>query len=169
MGLPSLLDETLELWKFARQGVIDEVRNLPPEALSSRAAAGARTITEIVHHIAESGLLMAGELTREDGNFQRQSYGEFLQEYSGQMERPNGKDELIVLLERTHEDGVRKIRAAGEPLLLQPITQFNGKDARRLTWMHHGIGHEEYHRGQIAFAGRALGHVPALTKLIHGE
>lgn len=169
MALPSLLDEALELWQFARQGVIDEVRNLPQSALDARPAAGARTITEIVHHIAESGLMMAGELTRKDGNFQRQSYGEFLQEYGEQMERPNGKKELIALLERTHGDGVRKIRSAGEQALLQPITQFNGKDARRLTWMHHGIGHEEYHRGQIAFAGRILGHVPALTKLIHGE
>jgi uncharacterized damage-inducible protein DinB len=34
--------------------------------------------------------------------------------------------------------------------------------------MHHGIGHEEYHRGQIALAARLLGHVPALTKLIQG-
>ena len=169
MALPSLLDEALELWQFAREGVIDEVRNLPPDALSSRAADGARTITEIVHHIAESGLLMSGELTRKDGDFQRQPYPEFLKEYAGQMTRPNGKNELVALLERTHEEGVRKIRAAGEALLLQPIRQFNGKDARRLTWMQHGIGHEEYHRGQIAFAARLLGHLPALTKRIHGE
>jgi len=85
------------------------------------------------------------------------------------MTRPNGKNELVALLERTHEEGVRKIRAAGEALLLQPIRQFNGKDARRLTWMQHGIGHEEYHRGQIAFAARLLGHLPALTKRIQGE
>jgi len=169
MALPSLLDETLELWQFARQGVLDEVRNLPQTALASRAAAGARTITEIVHHIAESGLMMAGELTRKDGDFQRQPYPAFLKEYAGQMDRPTNKNELIALLERSHDEGVRKIQAAGEAMLLQPIRQFNGKDARRLTWMHHGIGHEEYHRGQIAFAGRVLGHVPALTKLIHGE
>jgi hypothetical protein len=28
--------------------------------------------------------------------------------------------------------------------------------------------HEEYHRGQIALAARMLGHLPALSKLIHG-
>lgn len=169
MALPSLLDEALELWGFARQGVIDEVRNLPQNALAARPASGARTVIEIVHHIAESGLMMAGELTRKDGDFQRQPYPAFLQEYAGQMDRPMNKNELVVLLERTHHDGVGKIQAAGEALLLQPIRQFNGKDARRITWLHHGIGHEEYHRGQIAFAGRLLGHIPALTKLIHGE
>jgi uncharacterized damage-inducible protein DinB len=169
MALASLLEEALELWQFARQGVIDEIRNLPQDALIARPITGARTIAEIVHHIAESGLMMAGELTRKDGDFQRQDYPEFLREYAGTMERPAGKAGLITLLERTHQDGEQRIRAAGETLLLQPIRQFNGKDARRLTWMHHGVGHEEYHRGQIALAARLLGHIPALTRLIHGE
>jgi uncharacterized damage-inducible protein DinB len=168
MALPSLLDETLELWGFAREGVIDEVRNLPQDALTTRPATGGRTIAEIVHHIAESGLLMSGELTRKDGDFQRQAYPELLKEYAGKMERPDAKNKLIAMLERTHEEGERKIRAAGEALLLKPIRQFNGKEARRLTWMNHGIGHEEYHRGQIALVARLLGHLPALTKLIHG-
>ena len=168
MALPSLLEEALELWQFARQGVIEEIRNLPQDALTSPAAKGARSIAEIGHHIAESGLMMSGELTRKDGNFQRQAYPEFLAEYAGKMQRPSQKTELIALLEQTHEEGEQRIREAGEALMLLPIRQFNGQDARRLSWMHHGIGHEEYHRGQIALSARLLGHVPALTKLIHG-
>jgi len=169
MALPSLLEEALELWRFARQGVIEEVRNLPQDALTSRPAKGARSIVEIAHHIAESGLMMSGELTRRNGNFQRQTYPEFLQEYAGKMSLPSQKAELIALLGQTHSEGERLIREAGEALLLQPIRQFNGEEARRLSWMHHGIGHEEYHRGQIALSARLLGHVPALTKLIHGS
>ena len=168
MALKSLLDETLELWGFARDGVIAEVRNLPQESLTSRSI-GTRTVAELVHHIVESGLMMSGELTRPDGDFQRQPYPAFIEEYAGQMERPAGKAELIALLERTHREGQDRIRRAGEALLMQPIRQFNGEPARRLTWMHHGVGHEEYHRGQLALGARLLGHVPALTKLILGE
>ena len=113
--------------------------------------------------------MMAGELTRPDGDFQRQSYVAHLAEHAGGMERPTGKAELVELLERTHRDGRDRFRQAGEARLLEPIRQFNGAPARRLTWMHHGIGHEEYHRGQLALTARLLGHVPALTKLIHGE
>jgi uncharacterized damage-inducible protein DinB len=164
-----IIDEALDAWQFARDGVIAEVRNVPEASITAVIAPGARTIAEIVHHIAESGLMMAGELTRADGDFQRQPYPAFLAEYAGAMDRPTRKSELVVLLERTHRDGVGRLRAAGEELLLQPIRQFNGEPARRLTWMHHGIGHEEYHRGQIALAARLLGHVPALTKLIHGQ
>lgn len=168
MTLKSLLEEALDAWQFARDGVISELRNLPETAMLARAG-GARTVAELVHHIAESGLVMSGELTRPDGDFQRQSYPAHLAEHAAAMERPTGRTELIALLERTHHDGRDRIRQAGEAHLLEPIRQFNGELARRLTWMHHGIGHEEYHRGQIAFTARVLGHVPALTKLIHGE
>ena len=168
MTLKSLVEEALEAWHYARDGVIQEVRNLPEDAMTARPA-GTRTVAEIVHHIAESGLMMAGELTRADGDFQRQAYPAFLAEYAGGMKRPTTKQELLELLESTHDDGRNRIRAAGEARLMEPIRQFNGEPARRLTWMHHGIGHEEYHRGQLALSARLLGHVPALTKLIHGE
>jgi uncharacterized damage-inducible protein DinB len=35
--------------------------------------------------------------------------------------------------------------------------------------MNHGIAHEEYHRGQLAMYARIQGHVPALTRMIHGD
>jgi uncharacterized damage-inducible protein DinB len=50
--------------------------------------------------------------------------------------------------------------------MLAPIRQFDGSRASRLTWMHHGIGHEEYHRGQLALYARLQGLVPALTRRI---
>ena len=53
--------------------------------------------------------------------------------------------------------------------MLRPIMQFNGEPAARLSWMSHGVAHEEYHRGQLCVYARMLGLVPALTKLIHGE
>jgi uncharacterized damage-inducible protein DinB len=168
MALKSILEEALDAWRFAREGVIGEVRNLPDNEIAANKV-GARTVAELVHHIAESGLVMAGELTRDDGDFQRQAYPAFLAEYARGMKRPLEKAALLGLLEQTHEEGERKFRDAGESLLMRPIRQFNGEPARRLSWMHHGIGHEEYHRGQIALAARVLGHVPALTKLIRGE
>jgi len=52
--------------------------------------------------------------------------------------------------------------------MLQWIRRFDGKPGTRLTWMNHGISHEEYHRGQLALYARLLGRVPALTRLIQG-
>ena len=164
----SLLDEFLEAWAYTRDGVVAEVRNLPEPALDFKPSDASRTARELVQHIIESGLMMSGELSRPDGDFQRQSYPEFIAEYGRGVRRSRSKTDLVKALKDTHTAGEKRIRQAGEILMLQQIRQFNGVPATRLSWMHHGISHEEYHRGQLALYARLVGRVPALTKLIYG-
>jgi len=128
-----------------------------------------RTVAELARHIIESGTVMAGELTRPDGDFTRQSYSKLLAEYAGNLDARQDKVSLIALLRRSLEEGTAKFQKAGEVLMLQQITQFNGQPATRLSWMSHGVAHEEYHRGQLCVYARMLGLVPALTKFIHGS
>jgi uncharacterized damage-inducible protein DinB len=164
----SVLDEICAAWTYTRDGVIAEVRNLPESALDFRPNAQMRTTREIVQHIIESGLLMSGELSRPDGDFQRKPYPALLAEHARGVTRHRTKTALIAALKRTYADGAKRIRAAGEIAMLQTIRQFNGEPATRLSWMHHGIAHEEYHRGQLALYARLVGRVPALTKVIEG-
>jgi len=165
----SLLDEFLTAWAYTRDGVIAEVRNLPESALDFKPADPSRTLRELVQHIIESGSMMAGELSRRDGDFQRQSFENFIAEYGRGVSRWRTKAALLSALKRTHADGDRRIRAAGELLMLQEIRQFNGEPATRLSWMHHGVAHEEYHRGQLALCARLVGRVPALTRMIESS
>jgi len=169
MPFNSLLDEALEAWQYTRAGVIDEVTNLSETELAFRPHAKSRTVAELVVHLVESGLMMAGELTRPDGDFTRKAYPQFLKEYAGGLPSGRKKSQLVTLLKRSHADGAGKIRAAGELFMLQLITRFDGERGTRLSWMHHGISHEDYHRGQIALYARLVGRVPALTQLIHGK
>jgi uncharacterized damage-inducible protein DinB len=169
MPLTSLLDEALEAWQYTRAGVISEIRNLPDVSLNYRPATSSRTAAEIAVHIAESGLMMAGELSRPDGNFRRKSFPQFMKEYAKGVKPTSNKKQLIQLLTKTREDGEKKLRAAGDLHLLQLITRFDGERGSRLAWMNHGIAHEEYHRGQIALYARLVGRVPALTQLIYGK
>ena len=165
----SLLEEALDGWEFARNGVIAELENIPAESFGFSPAAGVRTVAELARHIVEASTVMAGELSRADGDFMRQAYPEFLKEYAGGLDLGQDKASLIALMRTSLEDGSAKIRKAGAVLILKPITQFNGEPASRLSWMSHGVAHEEYHRGQLCVYARMLGLVPALTKLIHGE
>jgi uncharacterized damage-inducible protein DinB len=165
----TLLEEALDGWRFAREGVIAELENIPAESFCFCPATGMRTLAELARHIVEAGTVMAGELSRPDGNFTRQTYPEFLKEYAGDLDPRQDKVSLIALMRSTLESGGAKIREAGEALMLMPITQFNGEPAARLSWMSHGIAHEEYHRGQLCVYARMLGLVPALTKRIHAE
>lgn len=164
----SLLDELIGAWAYTRHGVVAEVKNLPESALDFQPNDRTRTAREIVQHIIESGLLMSGELPRPDGDFLRKPYSALLEEYGRGVSRHRTKAALIAALKRTYDDGAKRFRAAGEIAMLQTIRQFNGEPAMRLTWMHHGIAHEEYHRGQLALYARLVGRVPALTKLIQG-
>jgi len=165
----TLLEETLEGWRFTREGFIAELENLPAESLNFSPGPGVRTVAELVRHVVESGMVMVGELTRADGDFSRQPYPKFLKEYASDLDPRQDKDALIALLRSTLEAGTARVRGAGEIAMLQQITQFNGVPATRLSWMNHGIAHEEYHRGQLCVYARLLGHVPALTKRIHGS
>jgi uncharacterized damage-inducible protein DinB len=167
-GYTTLLEEALEAWEFAREGVIDELKSLPEKDLGFRPSAESRSIIELSQHIVESGCMMAGELSRPDGDFRRKSYEGFLHEYGRGVSGRRTKAQLLDALKKTHADGHRKIREAGELHMLQFITRFDGQKGTRLAWMHHGIAHEEYHRGQLALYARLLGRVPALTRKILG-
>jgi hypothetical protein len=164
----SLLEELLGAWAYTRDGVVAEVKNLPESSLDFKPNDQTRTPREIVRHIIESSLLMSGELSRPDGDFLRKPYPELLKEHASGVSRHRTKAALLAALKRTHADGAKRFRAAGEIAVLQTIRQFNGEPAMRLTWMHHGIAHEEYHRGQLALYARLVGRVPALTKMIQG-
>ena len=169
MAFTSLLDEALEAWQYTRAGVISELKNLPDVSLNFRPTPTSRTPAEIAVHIVESGLMMAGELSRPDGNFRRKSFPQFMKEYAKGVKPATNKKQLLALLTKTREDGEKKLRAAGGLHMLQYITRFDGVPGTRLAWMNHGVAHEEYHRGQIALYARLVGRVPALTQLIYGK
>ena len=157
----------LSAWAYTRDGVIAEVRNLPESALGFTPDRLPRTARDLTQHIIEAGLLMSGELSRPDGDFLRKPYPDLMKEHApGGVARYRTKAALLAALKRTHADGAKRIRALGEIGMLQHIRQFNGEPATRFSWLHHGIAHEEYHRGQIALYARFVGRVPALTKLI---
>ena len=167
--MTTLLDEALEAWTDARNGVIAELENMPAEKFDVAAGPGARSAGALGLHIAEVGLMMVGELTRDDGDFRRAAYDKLIAEYRAPINAASGKREIVAALKRTLKEGVRAFRCAGELHMLGLIRRFDGQMGTRFSWMQHGIAHEEYHRGQIAMSARMMGIKPALTQLIEGS
>jgi len=164
----SLLDEALESWTGVRQGLIEEVQNVPASKFDFRPAKGVRSFQELVAHILEVAMMMTGELTRADTNFHRAPWPKLLQLHARPVYEARTKPALVKLLRSQVKDGERKFREAGELHMLQLIVRFDGEKGSRLGWLHHGIAHEEYHRGQLTIYERLLGIEPALTRLIRG-
>ena len=165
----TMLDELLDAWRYTREGVIAEAENLPADRFVERPDGLGRSALDLVNHIVESGWLMAGELSREDGDFQRKPYPDLVAEHTPPDAYADARDEALEVLRTSHAAGEVRLREAGMDVLGRRIRQFNGVEAGRLAWLHHGIAHEEYHRGQLALYARLLGATPALTKLILGE
>jgi uncharacterized damage-inducible protein DinB len=166
--LAALLDETLEAWRYARQGFIDEADNIPAGDWGFRPTPANRDVSELVRHILESGLMAVGELTHPRGDFTRQSFPDHIREHAATLPDEAPRERWLQLLRDTLEDGVGQIREYGADGMARSIRQFNGEPASRLTWFNHHIAHEEYHRGQLALYARLTGEVPALTKRIRG-
>ena len=166
--MTTLLDEAIEAWEDARNGVIAELENIPANRFVVAPVPGTRGVGELALHIAEVGLMMVGELTRDGGDFRRAPYEQLIAEYRTPLDGVGGKREIVAAMKRTLKEGVRAFREAGELHLLGLVRRFDGKMGSRFAWMQHGIAHEEYHRGQIAMSARMMGLKPALTKLIEG-
>lgn len=126
------LDELLESWRYAREGVIAELANIPADSWSFRPTPPQRSVAELAQHILDSGRMMSGELSRTDGDFTRQDHPAFMREY-GVADPPDHKSALIELLRTSHQEGDAALRAAGEAVLSSPITQFGDHPSARGT------------------------------------
>lgn len=167
-AFPSLLEETIDAWRDARHGLIDEVRNIPAGRFGFRPTPENRSVTELVQHILEVAMMMTGELTRPDTNLHRAPWPKLLGMYAKPAWRAKTKPRLLALLRSQLKDGERRFRRAGELSLYQYLKRFDGMPGTKFAWWHYGIAHEEYHRGQIAIYARLMGLTPALTQKING-
>ncbi len=170
MSTPTtILEEALEAWTYAREGLIAELEGIPDARWDERPHPHSRSVAELARHVLESGLMMVGELTDPDGDFRRASPEEIVRSHAGALPESASPGEWKARLREQLDEGVRAFRDVGEVAMLQAIRRFDGLPGTRLAWMHHGIAHEEYHRGQVALLARIMGLIPALTRLIHGD
>lgn len=162
----SLLEETLEAWSDVRQGLLEELENIPDDRFDFRPTPEVRSVAELTQHILEVALMMTGELTRPDTDFRRAPWPELLDLYAAHVKKATSKRQLIALLEESFQEAERKFLEAGGLHILQLIERFDGEKGTRLAWLNHGIAQEMYHRGQIVTYERLMGIEPALTRKI---
>ena len=162
------LEEALEAWRDAREGVIREAEHISSKGFHFRPAPESRTVAGLLRHIMEVGMMAAGELSRPDTDFHRAPWPALLALYDAPLAKARNRASILRLLRRSIADAQRKLRRAGDREMKRTITRFDGLKGTKLEWLHHAIAHEEYHRGQLALYARLMGKEPALTRLIHG-
>ena len=167
--LKSVLDEVLEAWRDVRQGIIEELENIPADQMDFRPTPEVRSVREQVQHILEVAMMATGEFTRPDTNLQRAPWPKLLGMYAKPAWKAKTRAQLLSLLRSQMKDAEKKFRQQGELALYQYHTRFDGKQGSKLAWLHHAMENEWYHRGQLAIYARMMGLVPALTQRIQGS
>jgi uncharacterized damage-inducible protein DinB len=160
------LEEALEAWRGVREGVVREAENFSSKRFHFRPAPESRTVAALLRHIMEVGMMAAGELSRPDTDFHRAPWPELLAMHAAPLAKARNRSSILRLLRTSIADAERRLRRAGEREMKKKITRFDGLKGTKLSWLHHAIAHEEYHRGQLALYARLLGKEPALTRLI---
>jgi uncharacterized damage-inducible protein DinB len=157
-----LVDEAIRNWENARNGVLAELDNIPEDRWDYRPGPGARSVRELAYHIAESGAFFAAELGRPDGTFARFFDERARAQASAKLPATHSKAEFLQLLRTAGEQGLQRLRQTGDELAGQRMPALGGEQSR-LSALWFAVGHESYHRGQIATYARGLGLTPALT------
>lgn len=158
------LEETLDEWYTVRKGFIAEVKNIPPARFSFRPTLESRSALEMVQHVLENAITAAEILLREDATLHRTPFNQLVTSYAPSIALADNKEKLIDMLVEQYRDADQQFRQKGELYMLQAVTLHDGKQRSRLSIMEQGIGHEMYHRGQLALSARLLGIEPALTR-----
>lgn len=154
--------EAIAMWESARKITIAELENVPDEQWEFRPAEGARTLREIARHILESSVGFVGELLDDQPTFARIFAPETRAKFAKDYPEQSAKSETIAQFRAAFEDDMKRLHEAGD-LAAQTMTLMKQPQSR-LTGLWFAIGHEMYHRGQLATYARALGHVPAMTQ-----
>lgn len=165
----TLLDEALGAWKTSRDLTVAEFQNIPAEELDRRPAPGVRTVGELVVHIIDAGRALAGEVVRADGDLTRKPPDDLYAEYATGAKPSDGQAALVGLLRSSMADIEQQLRSVGADFVLGTMPNVFGQPATRFASLHFAVEHESYHRGQLTVYARTLGHVPALTQMLHGS
>src|SRR5439155_23080008 len=109
----TLLEETIEAWEDSRNGIIAEAENIPPKQFDFQPADETRSVSELIVHIMEVSLMMAGELSRQDTDLHRAPWPKLLAMYNKPIAGLRPKRELLSALRSTLRVGTKGFRDAG--------------------------------------------------------
>lgn len=157
------VEEICGQWQDVRNGLIKEVELIPGDQFEFRAAPETRSVIEMLHHVIEAERVLAGEMCRENTNFQR-GFPALIAEFASHVKEADTKEAVLELLRSSLGETTALVSQFGEANFDQIMTRFDGKQVRKSLMLSFVVAHEMYHRGQLTVYQRLLGIEPALTQ-----
>ncbi len=158
------IERICEQWQDVRKGLVKEVELIPSEMMGFKPASESRSVIQLLQHVIETERVLAGEMCRENTNFQR-GFPALIADFAGQVKETTTKEAVLEQLRSSMEETKAMVVSFGDENFEQTITRFDGKQGTKVEMLNLTVAHEMYHRGQLTVYERLLGIEPALTQL----
>ena len=152
--------------RTVRKNTIQIVEELPESQLDFAAAPGARTVRQLLTHIALIDK-WAGVHKEKRTSFEGFNFQELIGQMMAEEQKPRSKVELIALLTERGEVLASWLETLSDDFLGEAFTQPPGMTPATKTRFEMLMSlkeHEMHHRGQLMLIERMLGQVPHLTR-----
>ena len=146
-----------------RNGLIKEVELIPADQMGFKPAPESRSVIEVLHHIIEVQRVHAGEMCRENTDFQR-GVPALVAEFTGGVKEATTREAVLELLRSSLEETKAMVVSFGDANFEKTMTRFDGKQCTKFEMLNFTVAHEMYHRGQLTVYEPLLGIEPALTQ-----
>ena len=159
--------ELAAAFRTVRNNTIKIAEEIPEEKYSFRPAEGARTVAELISHLAHGARFQQEVTLKGRNNLDGFDYMQFMGGMMAETKKPRTKAELVDLLRGEGEKFAAQLEGVSEEFLGQIVTFPPGGNppARsRFDMLMSVKEHEMHHRGQLMLIQRMLGHTPHLTR-----
>ena len=158
--------ELARSYRTVRENTIKTAEEIPESKLDFSAAPGARTIRQLLTHIALSDSLSSIHKEKRT-SFEGINFMEFVVMMTAEEQKPRSKAEIVAMLTQRGEDTASWLETLSDDFLAESFNQPPGATPPAKTRFEMIMGmkeHEMHHRAQLMLIQRMLGQVPHLTR-----
>lgn len=158
--------ELANSFQTVRNNTIQIAEDIPEAQYGFEAAAGVRSVGDILKHIAVSPMLYEDmHRVRRVTTLQGYDFPAMIGQLTAEAEKPRTKAELVAWLRSEGDRLAAWLRSLSMDFLGETFADHTGAHSRtRLESLLSIKEHEMHHRGQLMLTERLLGIVPHLTR-----
>ena len=165
--LPYGARELARAFRTVRDNTMQIVNELPEDKLDFAPADGARTVRQLLSHIAFGDEFANAVHKGRLGSVLELDFPTMVAQAAAEEAKPRDKAALVALLTERGKAFESWLSSLGDDFLAEPVGMPPGAEPATKTRIEMIMGvkeHEMHHRGQLMLVLRLLGQVPPLTR-----
>jgi uncharacterized damage-inducible protein DinB len=160
--------ELADSFRTVRKNTLIIAQDLPPENYAFRAAPGARSVGELLAHIALShDFQYQIHAVEHRATLEGFDFPSLLKRFTAEEKESRGKEQIVEMLHSTGVKWAAWVQGLSDDFLAEKVQMPSGmtpSSKSRFEMILSVKEHEMHHRGQLMLIERLLGIVPHMTR-----